>query len=56
MSLKRYDMRKLLADPAVRRRIICRATHALNQMENIDVPLSEVYRLYDEMKKVEKLP
>lgn len=50
-KLKRYDIKKLLADPAVRRSIICRGTHGLNQLEGIDLPISEVYRLYDESKK-----
>lgn len=56
MKFKRYDMRKVMSDSALRRSLICLGTHALNQLEGIDLPISEVYKLYDDMKKRAKKP
>ncbi len=48
-KLKRYNIKKLLADPEIRRWMIIRGTMSLNEMEGIDVPYMTVARLYDEM-------
>lgn len=47
MKLKRYDMRRILADPARRRLMVARATVALQAMEGIDITLEESLASYD---------
>lgn len=47
LQLKRYDMRRVLADPAVRRMLIARGTVFVQAREGIDITLEEALASYD---------
>jgi hypothetical protein len=47
MKLKRYDIKKLLADPAKRRMMIAYSTVVTMAREGIDITLAESLASYD---------
>lgn len=49
--MKRYDMKKILADPVLRRRLIVRSVIATQAREDIAVSWADAYRIYDEQFK-----
>jgi hypothetical protein len=51
MKLKRYDIKKILADPAKRREMIIRGTIAIQAREGIDITYEEAARSYDFVMK-----
>lgn len=51
MKLKRYDIKKILADPVQRREMIIRGTIAIQAREGIDVTYEEAARSYDQVMK-----
>ena len=49
--MKRYDMKKILADPVMRRRLIVRGVIVVQAREGIEVSWADAYRIYDEQKQ-----
>jgi len=47
MKFKRYNIKKLLQNPSIKRDWICKGTVACMAREGVDVPLDEVYDMYD---------
>lgn len=50
-KLKRYDIKKLLADPARRRMMIAQSTVVTMAREGIDITLEESLKSYDQVMK-----
>lgn len=48
--MKRYDMRKLLKNPKIRKQMITRGVVALQDMEGVEVSLKEAERIYDQFR------
>jgi hypothetical protein len=51
MKLKRYNMKKILADPKLRRELIIQSTIATQAREGIIVTREEAESSYDEVMK-----
>lgn len=47
LQFERRDMRRVLADPAVRRMMVARGTVAVQAREGIDITLEEALTSYD---------
>lgn len=48
--MKRYDIKKILADPAMRRRLIVRGVRVIQAREGIEVSWADAYQIYDEQR------
>jgi hypothetical protein len=46
-KLKRYNIKELLKNPAIKRDWICKGTVACMAREDVDIPLKQVYDMYD---------
>lgn len=53
-KLKRFDIKAILTDPAVRRMMVARSTVATQAREGIDITLQEALESYDRMLKEKK--
>ena len=51
MKLKRYDIKKLFADPARRRMMIAESTRVTMAREGVDITLAESLASYDQVMK-----
>ena len=51
MKLKRYDIKKILGNPELRRQLIAESTRITQLREGIEVTLDECLVSYDEMMK-----
>jgi len=47
MSLKRYDVKTLLSDPWIRRKMVCEGTQTTMAREGVDISLDMIYDMYD---------
>jgi hypothetical protein len=54
VKLKRYDIKKLLSDPEIRRQMIAYSTVVTMAREGIDITLEESLKSYDEVMKEKK--
>lgn len=52
--LRRFDMQKILADPAQRRMMVARGTVAIQAREGIDITLEQALESYDRIIKEKK--
>ena len=50
-KLQRFDMKKILSDPAQRRMMVARGTVATQAREGIDITLEEALESYDRIMK-----
>ena len=46
-KLKRYNIKELLKNPSIKRDWICKGTVACMTREDVDIPLKQVYDMYD---------
>ena len=46
-KLKRYNIKELLKNPSIKRDWICKGTVASMAREDVDIPLKQVYDMYD---------
>lgn len=53
--LRRFNIQKILADPAQRRMMVARATVAAQAREGIDITLEEALESYDRIMKEKKV-
>lgn len=51
VKLKRYDIKKLLSDPIMRRWMIANSTVVTMAREGIDITMEESLKSYDEVMK-----
>jgi len=54
MALKRYDIKKLLANPKLRRWMIANSTRITMMREGLDVTMKQCLDSYDEVMREER--